>query len=34
MLAFAEHEHMPEIAAAALAEYLTCQEHGTEKIVT
>jgi hypothetical protein len=34
MLAFAEHEHMPEIAAAALAEYLTCQERGTEKIVT
>jgi hypothetical protein len=30
--AIAEHEHMPEIAAAALAEYLTQQEHGTEKI--
>ena len=32
VLAIAEHEHMPEIAATALAEYLTCQEHGTEKI--
>jgi hypothetical protein len=32
VLAIAEHEHMPEIAAAALAEYLTYQEHGTEKI--
>jgi hypothetical protein len=25
-------KHMPEIAAAAFAEYLTNQEHGTEKI--
>jgi len=32
VLAIAEHEHMPEIAAAALAEYLMCREHGTEKI--
>ena len=32
VLAIAEHEHMPEIAATALAEYLTCQEHGTGKI--
>jgi hypothetical protein len=32
VLAIAEHEHMPEIAATALAEYLTHQEHGTEKI--
>jgi hypothetical protein len=32
VLAIAEHEHMPEIAAAALAEYLTNQEHGTEKV--
>jgi hypothetical protein len=32
VLAIAEHEHLPEIAAAALAEYLTQQEHGTEKI--
>ena len=31
VLAIAEHEHMPEIAAAAFAEYLTNQEHGTEK---
>ena len=29
LLAIAEHEHMPEIAAAALAAYLTHQEHGT-----
>ena len=32
VLAIAEHEHMPEIAAAALAEYLTYQEHGWKKI--
>jgi hypothetical protein len=32
VLAIAEHEHIPEIAAAALAQYLLCQEHGTEKI--
>lgn len=32
VLAIAEHEHVPEIAAAALAEYLKQQEHGTEKI--
>ncbi len=32
VLAIAEHEHMPEIAAAALAEYLTYQEQGWEKI--
>jgi hypothetical protein len=32
VLAIAEHEHIPEIAAAALAEYLACQEHGMEKI--
>jgi len=32
VLAIAEHEHMPQIAAAAFAEYLTNQEHGTEKI--
>ena len=32
VLAIAEHEHMPEIAAAAFAEYLANQEHGTEKI--
>ena len=34
VLAIAEHEHMPEIAAAALAEYLTYQEHGWKKSVT
>jgi len=32
VLAIAEHEHIPEIAAAALAQYLLSQEHGTEKI--
>ena len=30
--AIAEHEHVPEIAAAALASYLLHQEHGAEKI--
>ena len=34
VLAIAKHEHMPEIAAAAFAKYLTNQEHGTEKSVT
>jgi predicted nucleotidyltransferase len=32
VLAIAEHEHVPEIAAAALVGYLTRQEHGAEKI--
>jgi hypothetical protein len=32
VLAIAEHEHIPEVAAAALAEYLACQEHGSDKI--
>lgn len=32
ILAVAEHEHVPEIAAIALAEYLLHQEHGAEKI--
>jgi hypothetical protein len=32
VLAIAEHEHIPAIAAAALAQYLLCQEHGPEKI--
>lgn len=32
ILAIAEHEHVPEIAAVALAEYLLHQEHGPEKI--
>ena len=32
VLAIAEHEHLPEIAATALANYLLLQEHGTEKV--
>ena len=32
VLAIAEHEHLPEIAATALAQYLLSQEHGSEKI--
>jgi hypothetical protein len=32
VLALAEHEHIPEIAAAALAEYLLKQRHGQEKV--
>ena len=32
VLAIAEHEHLPEIAATALAEYLLAQEHGSEKV--
>jgi predicted GTPase len=32
VLAIAEHEHIPEAAACALAEYLLNQEHGPEKI--
>lgn len=32
VLALAEHEHIPEIAAAALAEYLLAQRHGEEQI--
>ena len=28
VLAIAEHEHIPEIAAAALGDYLLHQEHG------
>jgi hypothetical protein len=30
--AIAEHEHMPEIAAAARAKYLLKEPHGAEKI--
>lgn len=30
--AIAEHEHIPELAAAALAEYLLSQERGVEVI--
>src|SRR6516164_2373073 len=32
VLAVAEHEHLPEIAAAALAQYLLSQQHGKEKV--
>jgi hypothetical protein len=32
VLAIAQHEHLPEIAAAALASYLTHQEHGLERV--
>lgn len=32
VLAIAEHEHIPEIAAAALADYLLHQQHGAEVI--
>ncbi len=32
VLAIAEHEHLPEIAATALAIYLLCQQHGTETV--
>jgi hypothetical protein len=32
VLALAEHEHIPEIAAAALGEYLLKQRYGTDKI--
>lgn len=30
--AIAEHEHIPEIAAATLARYLLCQQRGPEEI--
>jgi hypothetical protein len=32
VLAIAEHEHLPEIAASALAQYLSKQGHGMEKV--
>lgn len=32
VLAIAEHEHIPEIAAAALGQYLLNQKHGPETI--
>ncbi len=32
VLAIAAHEHIPEMAAAALASYLVCQEQGPDKI--
>jgi hypothetical protein len=33
VLAIAEHEQIPEMAATTLTEYLTHQERGTEKFV-
>jgi hypothetical protein len=32
VMAIAEHEHVPEIAAAAMARYLLKKPHGAEKI--
>jgi hypothetical protein len=32
VLAIAEHEHVPEIAAAAIAQHLLKETHGAEKI--
>jgi hypothetical protein len=32
VLAIAEHEHLPEMAAAALGAYLAHQEHGLEEV--
>jgi hypothetical protein len=32
VLAIAEHEHLPEIAATAFAQYLLSHEHGSEKV--
>jgi hypothetical protein len=32
VLAIAEHERLPEIAATALAQYLLSQEHGVERV--
>lgn len=32
VLAIAEHEHIPAVAAAALGQYLLKQEHGPDKI--
>jgi hypothetical protein len=32
VLAIAEHEHLPEIVATALARYLLSHEHGSEEI--
>jgi hypothetical protein len=33
VLAIAEHEHLPEIAAASLAAYLLSQQQGSEKVL-
>jgi hypothetical protein len=32
VLAVAEHEHLPEVAATALPQYLLSREHGSEQI--
>ena len=32
ILAIAEHEHLPEVAACALGEYLLLQNHGADRI--
>jgi hypothetical protein len=32
VLAIAEHEHLPEIAATAFAQYLMCHKHGSEQV--
>src|SRR5215510_6609131 len=32
VLAIAEHEHIPQIVATALSQYLLSQAHGSEKI--
>jgi hypothetical protein len=32
VLAIAEHKHLPEVAATALAQYLLSHEHGGEKV--
>src|ERR1051326_2413652 len=32
VLAIAEHEHLPQIVATALAQYLLSREHGSEEI--
>ena len=32
VLAVAEHEHLPDVAATALAQYLLSREHGSEQI--
>ncbi len=32
VLAIAEHEHLPEIAATAMAQYLLSLERGSEKV--
>jgi hypothetical protein len=32
VLAVAEHEHLPQVAATAFAQYLLSRDHGTEVI--